>query len=115
MDVLREQVHTLRDRLNELIADFKHFSDEMKDYRHGVRTEQQRVYIDIERLSQEWTFIEREVKKVQESLSAVIVRVDQLDRQKEKLFGGASVISWIWGVFFAILLAGLAWFLGKQA
>ncbi len=113
MDVLREQVHTLKERLAELVADFKHFSDEMKQYRHDTRSEHQKIIVDYERLNQELTFLNREFDKVQTALSIVSSRLETLDRTKAAVIGGSVVARWIWATFFAILLAAIAWALGK--
>lgn len=104
MDVLREQVHTLKERFSELTADFKRFADEMKDYRHSVRAEYQRVEISIERLSQEVIYLEKEMKQVHESISAIVSRIDVLDRQKFQVQGGIRVVHWIWGGVAALIL-----------
>lgn len=104
MDVLREQVHTLKERLAELVADFKRFSDEMKTYRHEMRTENQRIYIDIERLSQEWGHIEKDLKHVQDSIVTIVLRIDALDRQKFQVQGGVTIAKFLWGGVGAILL-----------
>lgn len=113
MDVLREQVHALKERLAELVADFKHFSDEMSQYRHSARTEQQKLVVDYERINQELVFLSREFDKVQVALSVVSSRVEILDRNKASVIGGGIVVRWIWATIFAILVAVLAWALGR--
>lgn len=112
MTEVGQHYQNLRDRLNELVADYKKLVDEFKDYRHDIRNQLHLIGLEVERIQVDRQVRGDDVAALKNMVNALVARVDVIERQRDTVRGGAFVVRWFWGGISVILAAGISWLIG---
>lgn len=84
------------DDIVRLEQDIRRLDDEATHYRHDLRSEIQRLYIEMV-----------EIKAAMNPLLPLQIEVAQLKQARVQAQAGAAVISWLWKGATALILLGL--------